>query len=59
MRLIGLIFMIALAGMGIGITGAAPILSNKRGEYVDNEIRTEMPAEKEEDASEAEEVQIN
>jgi hypothetical protein len=57
LRLIGFISVMALAGMGVGITGAAPV-SNKRGEDIGQEIRTEMPVEKEEEASDAEEISI-
>lgn len=59
LRLSSLVLMIVLASMGIAITGAAPIFPNKRGEYIDNEIKTEMPKEQEEDTDREAEVGIS
>ncbi len=48
MRLLGFVLLISLASVGIGITGAGPISSNKRGEYLNNEAKTELVEEESE-----------
>lgn len=49
MRLCGFVLLILLASVGIGLTGAAPISSNKRGEYLENEVKTELVEENEQE----------
>ena len=48
LKTVGFVCLIALALCGIGIGGAAPILSQKRERYVDNGIKTEQVLTKEE-----------
>lgn len=58
MRLCGFVLLILLASVGIGLTGAAPISSNKRGEYLENEVKTELVEEKEQEEDSGQESEV-
>jgi len=47
LRLIGLVLLIALALMGISLTGVLPIGPNYRERYMDNEVKIERVEKKE------------
>ncbi len=47
LRILSLVFLIVLAAVGIGITGAAPILSKKWGQFFE-EIKIELVESEEE-----------
>lgn len=59
MRLCGLVLLMFLASVGIGLSGAGPISSGKRGEYLNNEIKTELVQEKAETETEENSQQLN